>query len=346
MILPKLRFLLFLLSSFGLLLSPLLSFAENYSNNIGFIKKPPKELKEKFPMCDQFLDVKWIKQFTEGNWVGMVTADVYRISDAHLLRIRRSHGGTGTVKTDGDLEYKKEQRELVVMQKHGIGGRLNLKQLVFIDVSSSDYRGKELKALILSADKAFSSFRSSTDAIGSGFSVKKDGKWINVAMDSTGMSAVDGKPSRSLTFFSKNVCVSLPNGEAGWLIETNRPFLDNRLMSRAEKIKFEQFKALAAKECGKPNNEIERGAKMQDICTFYIKADSWLRENLVLMDLDGDGLQDYGLGTTFFLNDNYPFVMKIPKQCYHSTYDYYDQHDMQREMRCTAEEKRKFLQNR
>ncbi|MFH2044721.1 MAG: hypothetical protein ABIK92_06210 [Pseudomonadota bacterium] len=29
-------------------------------DNIGFIKNPPKELKEKFPMCDAFLKVEWI----------------------------------------------------------------------------------------------------------------------------------------------------------------------------------------------------------------------------------------------------------------------------------------------
>ena len=29
-------------------------------NNIGFMKNPPKALTEKFPMCDAFLNVKWI----------------------------------------------------------------------------------------------------------------------------------------------------------------------------------------------------------------------------------------------------------------------------------------------
>jgi hypothetical protein len=28
--------------------------------NIGFMESPPKELKEKFPMCDAFLKVEWI----------------------------------------------------------------------------------------------------------------------------------------------------------------------------------------------------------------------------------------------------------------------------------------------
>jgi hypothetical protein len=28
--------------------------------NVGFMENPPKELKEKFPMCDAFLKVEWI----------------------------------------------------------------------------------------------------------------------------------------------------------------------------------------------------------------------------------------------------------------------------------------------
>jgi hypothetical protein len=111
MILPQLRFLLFLLSSFGLLLSPLLSFGDDYSNNIGFMKNPPKELKEKFPMCDQFLDVKWIRQFPNGGWVGTVTADVY-------------------------FGAKKEQREQVMMQAYYQGfSRIDHNTLASFDVS-------------------------------------------------------------------------------------------------------------------------------------------------------------------------------------------------------------------
>ncbi len=35
--------------------------------NIGFMKNPPKELTEKFPMCDAFLKVEWIdKKYNTG----------------------------------------------------------------------------------------------------------------------------------------------------------------------------------------------------------------------------------------------------------------------------------------
>jgi hypothetical protein len=43
--------------------------------NIGFMKNPPKELKEKFPMCDAFLKVEWIDKEKK---IGYSRYDVYR----------------------------------------------------------------------------------------------------------------------------------------------------------------------------------------------------------------------------------------------------------------------------
>jgi hypothetical protein len=43
--------------------------------NIGFIENPPKELKEKFPMCDAFLKVEWIDKAKN---IGYSRYDLYR----------------------------------------------------------------------------------------------------------------------------------------------------------------------------------------------------------------------------------------------------------------------------
>ncbi|MBU3948407.1 MAG: hypothetical protein KJ826_09335 [Proteobacteria bacterium] len=43
-------------------------------NNIGFMKNPPKELKERFPMCDAFLKVEWIDK---EKMIGYSRYDVY-----------------------------------------------------------------------------------------------------------------------------------------------------------------------------------------------------------------------------------------------------------------------------
>ncbi len=43
--------------------------------NRGFMKNPPQELKEKFPMCDAFLDVEWIDKEKK---IGYSTYDLYK----------------------------------------------------------------------------------------------------------------------------------------------------------------------------------------------------------------------------------------------------------------------------
>lgn len=43
--------------------------------NIGFIKSPSNELKKKFPMCDEFLDIKWVSR---EKGIGEVRHDIYK----------------------------------------------------------------------------------------------------------------------------------------------------------------------------------------------------------------------------------------------------------------------------
>jgi len=93
-----------------------------FDSNTGFLKDVPKELREELPMCDEFLDVHWIREMPGGYWVGRVVVDVY----------------------NGE---KKEQRELVVLEKDRSPGSF----LIF-DVTTSNYRGRQLEALIMSAD--------------------------------------------------------------------------------------------------------------------------------------------------------------------------------------------------
>ena len=142
-------------------------------------------------MCDQFLDVKWIKQFPEGNWVGMVTADIYRYD-------------------------KKERRELVVMQRHYQGGGFVQKEVLdAFDVSESNFKGNSLELVITSSDYAFSAYWSRiSEKTRKGFAVEANGKLTEVTMNK-------GYPNGrgNYTQETQNVCVILPSKESGWLIE-------------------------------------------------------------------------------------------------------------------------------
>ena len=84
-------------------------------SNIGFMENPPKELKEKFPMCDAFLKVKW---FDKENKVGFSNYEFYnqgkkinRIAHA-LVYLEDEH-------PEFDIDLDQFRKNLEVNHKNG-----------------------------------------------------------------------------------------------------------------------------------------------------------------------------------------------------------------------------------
>ncbi len=104
----------------------------DFTDNIGFIHDIPTKIRKELPLCNRFLDVKWIKKMPPGNWVGRVVVDV---------------------KNNG----KKEKRELAVVEeyKKRHHGRFEI-----FDITATEYRQSEFDRLILSADRALNLFPS------------------------------------------------------------------------------------------------------------------------------------------------------------------------------------------
>jgi len=72
--------------------------AKSAGSNIGFMENPPKELTEKFPMCDVFLKVKWIDKgkmigyshfdfYVDGKKKGQMTSLVFLGKSLHSLNL-------------------------------------------------------------------------------------------------------------------------------------------------------------------------------------------------------------------------------------------------------------------
>ncbi len=98
----------------------------DYENNTGFKQEVPEELRRELPMCDEFLDVHWIREMPDRkNWVGRVVVDI---------------------KKDG----KKEQRELAIVEKRFGKRRQGLFRI--FDITETKYRGSLFDKLVLSAD--------------------------------------------------------------------------------------------------------------------------------------------------------------------------------------------------
>src|ERR1017187_7732057 len=65
-------------------------------SNIGFMPPPPKELREKFPMCEAFLKVEWIDKekrvgfseyelYNQGNKINRVAHALVYLDDDHPI---------------------------------------------------------------------------------------------------------------------------------------------------------------------------------------------------------------------------------------------------------------------
>lgn len=161
-----------------------------YDNNIGFMKDVPRELHEALPMCDEFLDVKWIREMPGGYWVGRVIVDV----------------STGE---------KKEQRELVVLEEERLPGRLKI-----FDITTSSYRGRQFEALIMLADVVSSIYGTpDSDVLEQGLSVLKGRKRVMAVKGLVGSQSYleRGVASRLVVGSNKKICITLPDKEK-WMI--------------------------------------------------------------------------------------------------------------------------------
>lgn len=161
-----------------------------FDKNIGLMKDVSSELRQELPMCDEFLDVKWIREMPDGYWVGRVIVDV---------------------KTDD----KTEQRELVVLEKKRLPGRLLL-----FDVTTSIHRGSELDELIISADIVRNFYATlGSDVLKNGLAIVKNSKQIVICDGFIGSQAYfqKGIISQKLIGIDRKICIILPSKER-WLI--------------------------------------------------------------------------------------------------------------------------------
>ncbi|WP_163336238.1 hypothetical protein [Desulfopila sp. IMCC35008] len=163
-----------------------------FNNNIGLMKDVSSELRQELPMCDEFLDVRWIQEMPDGYWVGRVVVDV---------------------KT-GD---KTEQRELAVLEekRKRRHGRFNL-----IDITATKYRGNKFDELILSADSASSYFALESDIIEIGLAVSKGKKTIVVSKERIGSQSYLERGISSIFTQQSNriICITHPDKKK-WLFK-------------------------------------------------------------------------------------------------------------------------------
>jgi hypothetical protein len=298
------------------------SFASEYDNNIGFIKNVPEELKEAFPMCDQFLDVKWIREVKRtdySQWVGLISTDIY-------------------------LYDKRIKRDLAVfIAKH--------RRPSFFDISKIER--EHLIKSIMSADyMSDTSWHLGAGSRGFVIIMNKRHNLISDVNSGPSDAIRNGFPERSFTHNTQNVCLPLPNNNGVWVSEAKRPFIVRANITANVKAEHEKLIKLMENRCLQFAQEIKApNDQSNSNCTSLsgrgsIDAD----QRVALIDADGDGKMDYLFSippTTgiAFLNDDEPLLMPWPEDCSNipKKMGYYLPFGKKKEQQCIDGVKRKYI---
>ena len=191
---------------------------EKEIQNIGFMKNPPPELKARFPMCEEFLDVQWLdKKYM----VGYSMYDVY-------------------VKKPVTAPAVRKRFYAIVAIPFGVPAAYNFDAYQY----AGKGRLKELFELIKSADNLGAGFLA--------FSVWKDGKRVDFHLNDTMFNYGEIRPL--LSDYRKTVCIGYPAGDRAWIIEgktVGKTYTEdqvqelfNSLKTQDIKIAFEVFKRM------------------------------------------------------------------------------------------------------
>jgi hypothetical protein len=207
-------------------------------DNTAFKKDIPLALKERFGLCEEFLDVKWLDKSKS---VGLLKADVYR-------------------------NNVRETRFLVVyLETPGSKGFAARGNGIFYEISEKQYSSKDFENLLHGAHYSFS--RHNVFMI-----VKKGKKSERLPQEPLPFEAFVTHetefPNRSFSAFSKTVCVAYPDGKNAFITELKKPFIQSPLDDKAKQA-YDTIAKYAGEKCG------DLGKKAQDGCSMNHLKDSY-----------------------------------------------------------------------
>ena len=188
-------------------------------DNAGFRKDVPTTLKERFGICEEFLDVKWIDKSKS----------------------------IGLLKTDIVKNGRSEQRFLIVhLEKPGSKAFAVRGNGIFYEISEKDYSSGNFERFLRGAN-----IRSMHKNVF--LTVAKGGKSERFPQEPLPFEAFVAHqnefPNRSFSDFSKTVCVAYPDEKKVFVIEAKKPFLKARMDDKV-KQDYDAVKNYAKEKCG------------------------------------------------------------------------------------------------
>lgn len=183
---------------------PSFLLAQSY-DNIAFMKNVPKELRQKFPMCDEFLDVTWIDP---QRYIGKMKADIY----------------VGT-------EHKGMSHLIILSKKWGAYNTVSFWNYIAYGISKEEYENKDFEKFIREAEFTFDKGYFLMTA-------KKGNKKMEFQISLTSEHPWNDRylsKIATLSFFTKNIFLVHPDTETAILAEEKKPFIYASLSTEAQK---------------------------------------------------------------------------------------------------------------
>jgi len=223
------------LTILAVLVLPLVAHAADV-NNIGFKKDVSPVLKERFGVCEEFLDVKWIDKSAS---VGTLKADVHKqgMSETRYLIVRLEKPGSKAFAANGNG--------------------------IFYEIDEKQYANREFEKFLLGAHYSFSHERVF-------MTVKKGKKTDRFPQEPLPFEAFitheSDFPNRSFSSFSKTVCVAYPDEKRAFVIEAKKPFMKSPLDDKTKQA-YDNVARYAQEQCGK----LESAGTKTDCNLNYLK---------------------------------------------------------------------------
>jgi hypothetical protein len=201
--------------------------AEAGPSDTGIVSEAAQALKERFTLCDEFLDVKWTDK---SRMTGILKAEVYR---------------------DG----KKEMRSVITyLEKPGTRAYNRRGNGIFYEIGSQEFEEAGFQKFLLGASYNFSHenvFMNVTKG-------KKSGHYPQEPLPFEAfVSHRNDFPNRSFSGFAKTVCVAYPDRNKVFVIEAKKRFIivpldENGKKSYEMVVKYAKDQCIAAdkKEAG------------------------------------------------------------------------------------------------
>ncbi|HMK57098.1 MAG TPA: hypothetical protein VK448_10720 [Dissulfurispiraceae bacterium] len=164
-------------------------------DNVAFSKAASSAMKDRFGVCEEFLDVKWLNRSA---YTGILKADVYR-------------------------NASKESRYLIVrLERPGSRAFVSRGSGVFYEIDEKQYLSRDFAQLLASAHYSFNHEKVFLTA-------RKGKKSERFPQEPLPFEAFEQHesdfPNRSFSGFARTVCIAYPDGKGAFVVEARKPFM-------------------------------------------------------------------------------------------------------------------------